>query len=63
MARPKRQFTKGDELNQLESDAIAKYKRIMGEMTDLEAVIGLNRLFKESVPMFLLKETVGHCCV
>ena len=63
MARPKRQFTKGDELNQLESNAIAEYKSIMGEMTDLKAVIGLNHLFNESIPMFLLKETLEHCCV
>lgn len=51
--------SKGDELNKLESEAIAKYKAIMGEMTDLEAMVGLKRLFEESLPMCELMESLG----
>ncbi len=58
MARPKRVFTKSDELNQLETEAIAKYKAIMGEMTDLEAITGLKCLFEEIIPMYELEKTL-----
>ncbi len=49
-------MSKGDELNQLESEAIAKYKTIMGDMSDFEAALALKYLFEESLPMMELWE-------
>ncbi len=56
--KSKKQMTLGDELNKLQADAISNYKDIMGEMTDLDATIGLKYLFEGNLPMMELMETL-----
>ena len=52
--------TLGDKLNKIEDETIAKYKALMGDMTDLQACTELVHLFDDSLPMRELMEMVKN---